>query len=129
MATLIIGERSFEIAPYKLGALRKAAPHIDAINASVQALQGDVDKDVLAAGGIVGLLENTEHIVAILAIGLQKIDPLLTAEALEDMIAADDMPALGVALRGILAESGLAPKGEAKAPAQPTETVGALTSS
>lgn len=123
MATLVIGGRSYEIAPYKLGALRKAAPHIDAINASVQAMETD-GSDV-ASGGIVGLLENTEHIIAIVAIGLQKIDPALTAEALDDMIGPDDMSALGVALRDILAESGLAPKGEATAPTEPTETAGA----
>jgi hypothetical protein len=129
MAKLVIGGRSFEIAPYKLGAIRKAAPHIDAINASVQALEVDAEGSVMPVGGIVGLLENTEHIVAILAIGLQKIDPALTADALDDMIGPDDMAALGIALRDILAESGLAPKGEAMAPAEPTETAGASTSS
>jgi hypothetical protein len=126
MATLVIGGRSFEIAPYKLGALRKAAPHIDAINASVQELEGD-DAEA-AAPTITGLFENTEHIVAILAIGLQKLDPALDAAALDDMIGPEDMPALGIALRDILAESGLAPKGEAQAPAQPTEVAGASTS-
>ena len=125
MATLVIGGRSFEIAPYKLGALRKAAPHIDAINASVQAMETD-GSDVVS-GGIVGLLENTEHIIAIVAIGLQKIDPTMTAEALDDIIGPDDMSALGIALRDILAESGLAPKGEAMAPPEPTETAGAST--
>ena len=125
MATLVIGGRSFEIAPYKLGALRKAAPHIDAINASVQAMETD-GSDVVS-GGIVGLLENTEHIIAIVAIGLQKIDPTMTAEALDDIIGPDDMSAFGIALRDILAESGLAPKGEAMAPPEPTETAGAST--
>jgi len=126
MATLALGGRSFEIAPYKLGALRRAAPHIDAINASVQALGDGADG---APGTITGLLENTEHIVAILAIGLQKIDPELTAEALDDMIGPEDMAALGTALRDVLAESGLAPKGEAKAPSEPTQAAGASTSS
>jgi hypothetical protein len=122
MAKLVIEGRSFEIAPYKIGALRRAAPHIDAINASVQALQADVAGDVTS---IVGLLENTEHIIAILSIGLEKIDPALTSEVLEEMLGPDDMAALGVALRDILAESGLAPKGEVTAPAGTTETAGA----
>lgn len=136
MATIVIGGQSYEIAPYKLGALRKAAPHIDAINASVKSLQDAAVESAPTevSGGddpenddftIVGMFENTEHIVAVLAIGLQKIDPTLTPEALEDMIGINDMPALAVALRDILAESGLAPKGEAMAPPEPTETAGA----
>jgi hypothetical protein len=123
MASLVLGGRSFEIAPYKIGALRKAAPHIDAINASVQAMQADGGDGV--SGGIVGLLENTENIIAVIAIGLQKIDPTLTVDALDDIIGPEDMPALGTALRDILVESGLAPKGEAMAPPEPTEAAGA----
>jgi len=128
MAKLTIGERSFEIAPFKLGALRKAAPHIDAINASVKALAPADDATAEDSTGdltIVGMFENTEHILAVIAIGLQKIDATLTAEALEDMIGVDDMPTLAVALRDIMLESGLAPKGEAKAPPEPSETAGA----
>ena len=105
MATLVIDGRSFEIAPYKLGALRKAAPHIDAINASAHSIES-----------IEGLMENAAHIVAILAIGLGKIDTSLTEDMLDDMIGADDLAAIGVTLRDILVESGLAPKGEASAP-------------
>lgn len=113
MATLVIEGRSFEIAPYKLGALRKAAPHIDAINAgsSIETIEG--------------MIENAEHIVAILAIGLQKVDASLTPEALDDMIGASDLPALGAALSAVLAEAGLAQKGEAQAPAAQTEAAGA----
>ena len=122
MASLTIAGRSFEIAPYKLGALRRAAPHIDAINASINAASLADDDGVIS---IAALFENTEHIVAVIAIGLQKLDATLTAEVLDDMIGADDMPALGAALRDILAEAGLAPKGEAAAPTEPTEAVGA----
>lgn len=113
MAKLTLAGRSFEIAPYKLGALRKAAPHIDAINASA-----------LTIDSIEGLIENAAHIVAIVSIGLVKIDPTLTEEALEDMVGADDMGALGAALRDIMTEAGLAPKGEATAPE--AEAEGAL---
>lgn len=125
MATLTIAGRSFEIAPYKLGALRKAAPHIDAINVSVKAAEkaakaakeAGKTTDTTTDVSIAGLFENTEHIVAIVAIGLGKIDPAMTADALEDVIGIEDMPALGTALRDILAEAGLAPTGEATAPA------------
>ncbi|MDB5582926.1 MAG: hypothetical protein JWR80_8102 [Bradyrhizobium sp.] len=106
MATLIIGGRSFEIAPYAIGRLRRAAPHIDALNAL--AATGRAPE----AGGVTGLLENTGHIVAILAIGLERVDPSLTAGALGCMIGPDDMAGLGFALGEILAESGLGPKEE-----------------
>jgi hypothetical protein len=107
MATTIIAGRSFEIAPYKIGALRKAAPHIDAINASATSIDS-----------IEGLIENATHIVAIIAIGLGKVDAALTPEALDEMIGADDIQSLGVTLREIMVESGLAPKGEAMAPSE-----------
>ena len=108
MATLTIEGRSFEIAPYKLGALRKAAPHIDAINAALGSL------DTLE-----GMMDNMEHVVGVLSIGLAKIDPALTPDALADIVGIEDMKALGDALRDILQESGLAPKGEATAPTAP----------
>ena len=117
MATVTFAGRSFEIAPYKLGALRKAAPHIDAINAgaSIETIEG--------------LMDNAEHIVEIIAIGLVKIDPALTAAALDDLIGVDDMPVLGTAFRDILAEAGLTPKGEAKAPTKRAKAAGASTTS
>ena len=124
MAELKIGGRSFEIAPYKLGALRQAAPHIDAINASVKSLKA-VEPSDDEAPSIVGLFENTEHLMAILAIGLQKIDPACTAEWLDEVVGPEDMPAIGVAFRKILAESGLVPPGEAKALAESAEASGA----
>lgn len=108
MATLTIEGRSFEIAPYKLGALRKAAPHIDAINAAILSL------DTLE-----GMLESMVHVVGVLAIGLVKIDPALTEDALADMVGMDDMPGLRDAMRDVLSEAGLAPKGEAMAPTAP----------
>ena len=112
MVTLTLAGRSFEIAPYKLGALRQAAPHIDAINASAASIDS-----------VEGLIANAEHMIAIVAIGLRKIDPALTAEALDDIIGAGDLAALGTAMRDILSESGLAPKdaeqGEPAAPSEP----------
>lgn len=108
MATLIIEGRSFEIAPYKLGSLRRAAPHIDAINAAINSIDS-----------LEGMMENLEHVVAVLSVGLVRVDPTLTPEALGDMVGMDDMPALRDALREVLQESGLTPKGEATAPTAP----------
>ncbi len=112
MAGLTIAGRSFEIAPYKLGALRRAAPHIDAINAGA------------SISTVEGMMENIEHVIGVLAVGLTKIDPAMTAETLLDMVGIDDMAALSTALTDVLQESGLAPKGEAMAPSEP-QTAGA----
>lgn len=105
MAKLDIMGRSFEIAPYKLGALRKAAPHIDAINNTAGALTT-----------VAGMVESQQHTLAVLLIGLQKIDPSITAEMLDEEVGIEDIPALIEAFRQIMQESGLSPKGEAPAP-------------
>lgn len=118
MATLIIEGRSYEIAPYKLGALRKAAPHIDAVNAAI----GSLDT-------IEGMMDNLEHIVGVLSVGLIKLDPALTVEAISDMVGMDDMGALATAFREVLQEAGMTPKGEVAAPTAPKAAdVGALES-
>ena len=107
MAKITVDGRPYDIAPYKIKSMMLAAAHIDAINAGAASIDT-----------IEGLMENAEHIIAILAIGLVKIDPALTADALGDMFGANDLQALGVTLREILEESGLAPKGEATAPTE-----------
>ena len=117
MARLEIGGRAFDIAPYKLGALRRAAPAIDRINE--------------AAGSLVtieGMIRSTADIVEVLSIGLQKIDPTLTPEALEEMVGFDDLPALRDAFVAVLRESGMRGAGEAQAPA-PADAEGASTNS
>ena len=117
MTTLAIMGRSFEIAPYKLGALKLAAPHIDAMNA--------IARDI---GTMEGAADSAVHMLAVLAIGLQKLDPTLTAEYLEEQIGFDEMAEIGRAVKDLLAESGLAPKGEAQAPSAPETAEGALES-
>lgn len=104
MAHLTILGREFDLAPYKLGALRRAAPHIDAMNAIGGALTT-----------MEGMVESASHMIAIVAIGLEKLDPVMTAAHIEDEMGLDDLPALGAAVRDLLAESGLAAKGEAQA--------------
>ena len=110
MATVTILGRSFEIAPFKLGALKLAAPHIDAINATSGALTT-----------MEGMIASAEHTIAILAVGLSKLDPTLTVEKLTEEIGFEDFPLISRAVSEILSESGLAPKGEAKAPSEPAE--------
>jgi len=117
MVSVTLAGRSFEIAPYKLGALRKAAPHIDAINSAA----GDITT-------IAGMMESAAELVAVLAIGIAATDPTVTADTLLDALGVDDLPALYTALTELLRESGLAPKGEATAPSEPA-TVGASPSS
>jgi hypothetical protein len=106
MAKIVIEGRPYDIARYSIGAMRKAAPYIDAINSGA------------SLDTIEGLMENGCNIIAILAIGLTKIDSALTAEALEDIFTASDIQTLGSTLREILEEAGLTPKGEATAPAE-----------
>lgn len=115
MARLELGGRAYDIAPYKLGALRRAAPAIDRINANAGSL-----------GTIAGMTDSTADIVAVLSIGLQKLDPALTPEALEEMVGFDDLPALRDAFMALLSESGMRAAGEAPAPS-PADGEGAST--
>lgn len=131
MATLVIGGRSFEIAPYMIGALRQAAPIIDVINASFLTWEekaAAAAENNSAADLVAGMLDSIEPLVAFMAIGLQRDDPKLTAEALEKMVGIGDAAALATAYREILAESGFTPKGEAKAPPAKPRRRGASTS-
>jgi len=107
MVAVAIQGQTYEIAPYKLGAMRQAAPHIDAINA-----QGEIES-------IADMMELAAELVAVLAIGLVKVDPQLTEANLLDRVGPEDMPALYAALNELLVESGLTPKGEAMAPSAP----------
>jgi hypothetical protein len=103
VAITLLG-RDFHLAPYKLGAMRKAAPLLERINATTGALTT-----------LEGAVHAACDMAALLSIGLVKLDPALTPEALEEQIGMDDLAALQKAVMDVLAASGLRP-GEATAP-------------
>jgi hypothetical protein len=115
MATITLDGRDFDLAPFKLGALRKAAPILDRINAA----SGSLDSMEV-------MVDSSADIIEVLAIGLVKIDPAMTAEAVLDIVGFDELPMIQRAFVTLMQESGLAPKGEAQAPAPTPEAVGAL---
>jgi hypothetical protein len=113
MAKITLLGRDFDVAPYKIGAMRKAAPFITRINetaGSMTTLEGAVE----AAGDMIGFL----------AIGLSKIDPTLTAEQLEEQIGLNDALDLQKAMIAVIKDSGLQ-TGEAKAPSALVDAAGA----
>jgi hypothetical protein len=114
--TVEIGERSFAVAPYMLGDLRRAAPHIDRVNELAQRTT-----EAAQAGkqpGLADLSELARALVEVIAVGIGKIDPAMTADAIEDMVDMTFIPSLQAAVFELLKASGLAPKGEAKAPSR-----------
>lgn len=108
MAQLEILGRAFELAPLKLGDLRKVAPHIDQINQTAGALTT-----------LGGLSEATRSMIEILAVALARIDEEITADAIEDACDLADIPKIQTAIKDLLEASGLAPKGEVTAPSAP----------
>lgn len=106
---ITIGERSFTIAPYKLGSLRKCAAYLDRINA-----RGDVDN-------LEATLEGARDMCEVLAIGTVKLDPTCDADWIEEQYEADEVPLLMEEFRKVLLASGLAKgkPGEVKAGSEP----------
>ncbi len=100
MATFILDGRDYDIAPFKIRELRLAAPHIDRINAATD------------LASMAGIAEYTGEFIAVVSIGLQKIDPDLTAEEVEARMSYSELAALRGAFSAILTEAGLAPAGE-----------------
>lgn len=117
MTKITLDGREFDIAPYKLGALRKAAPILDRINAA----SGSLDSMEV-------MVDSSADIIEVLVIGLAKIDPALTVDAILDMVGFGELPMIQRAFVELMQESGLAPKGEATAPTAAPEAVGALPS-
>ena len=143
MALLTIAGRTFDIAPFKLGSLKRAAPLIDRINAANAARfdgakarveakikAGEILAEAAAAAlnkelakeaedaGLSGLFDSIDELLGVLAIGTSKVDPDCDLEWLQDNAGFADQPAIMAAFRDVLAEAGLAPKGEATAPAR-----------
>lgn len=115
--TLEIGGRAFEVAPYKLRELRLAAPFIDQMN-DLMAGIGNIEGE----GGIPKLADMaalTRALCEILAIGLQKVDPKMDADALEAEVDFSFLPSLKEAIFALLRASGLARQGEVQAPSPP----------
>lgn len=115
MARLTIAGREFDIAPFKLGALKRAAPTIDRINERLGVFS-------MANASMEQLLDNADDLVQVLGIGLAKIDPECTAEWLGEAAGFQDIPALAKAYTELMAESGFShgggeAPGEAPAPA------------
>lgn len=103
MTKVAIAGRDYDIAPYKIAQLRKAAPFIEKVNATAGSLSS-----------IEGAVEVMGDLVGFLAVGIAKIDPSVTVDQLEEEIGFDDLPAIQRAFLDIMAESGFKP-GEAKA--------------
>lgn len=103
MATIKLLGRTFDVPPYKLSTLRVVAPAIDRINTTANSLR--------TLEGVVGAADD---LVVVIAAGLVKIDPELTAEALGDQLGVADMPAIRDAFLSIMADTGMA-SGEAPA--------------
>ena len=125
MARLTIGGREFDLAPFKLGALKRAAPFLDRINTRTGSLN-------TAASSMELIMENAEDIMQVLAIGTSKIDPACDTAWLADEAGFEDIPALSQTFTELMQDSGLAPRGahapgEAPAPAAP-EAAGASLS-
>lgn len=108
MIDIQLGERVVSIAPYKIGDLRRAAPCIDRLNALAKTLGKTPSLEKMTA-----LLSDT---VGVLAVGLVRVDPTLTAQVLEDdYFGFDDLDYLRVVYGELMAASGFR-SGEATTP-------------
>lgn len=106
MAKLTILGREFDIAPFKLGELRRAAPFIDAIQ-----------KRSAEGNSLADVMESAIDLLNVMSIGLIKIDPELTPDYLEENVGMAEFVGMQAAFLDITREAGLERKGEAKAPA------------
>ena len=107
MAKLTIAGREFDLAPLKLGQLKQAAPFIDKINARGAVLDT-----------VEGMMESSSDICSALAVATIRVDAQCGIDWLLENVGFADLPAISAAFRDLLTESGLAPAGEAGAPAQ-----------
>lgn len=91
MATLTLGGRVYEIAPFRLRELRLAAPHIDRLAAR----QGP-------PGSVAAVAEAAADMLAVLAAGL----PGVAGEELQAAASLDDLEGLRSTFDTVMAEAG-----------------------
>ena len=108
MTTITLAGRTFDVQPLKLGELRRAAKHIDAINETAGALST-----------FEGMAASARSMIEVIVIAIAKVDATVTADAIEDATDLSDIPLIGAAFKALLEVSGLASKGEAPAPSEP----------
>jgi hypothetical protein len=109
MAKLTLGDVDYNLAPFKLGMLRRVAPLLDKIKQRTMA-----ETAACAAEGMADVVE-------VLALALAKEYPAMTVEHLEDdLIGVGDFPAVRAAFFELMQESGMgAAPGEQKPPLTP----------
>jgi hypothetical protein len=123
VVTLEIEGRSYGIAPYKIAELRQAAPHVDRMNELVREAKALIEANAkrIEAGeqplapSMVSAMELLHETCEIVAVGLAKVDPAMTAEHLESIVDLSFQPSLQTAVAELMRSSGLASKGEATA--------------
>ena len=134
--------RTFQLAPYKLGQMLEAAPILDAQQARTAAIgdragiailptdSADVrqakSQQVTAAMTTAEALEQAADAIRILHIGIARIDPAITVQAMLDDIdpTADGIGAIIAAMFAVLGHSGMT-QGEAPAPTPEAAGAGA----
>ncbi len=107
MTQLTIGDRTIEIAPYKLSAMAKAAPYIDRVISASVAMAGRSasDPDLNFATTMLDVVEN---VIEVIAVGTATVDPSLTAVYLGEQFGLDNLPALQVVFAEIIRGAGIA---------------------
>jgi len=134
--------RDWEIAPYKLGSMIKAAEFVDAVKTRNEKIverlgahveSGDTADDLrvkalqIAAGtSLVEMMATIKDAVSVLHIGIAKLDPSVTVEQLLDDIdnTPEAMTSIIEAMNAVLGQSGMRP-GELMAPVQVEDAPGA----
>lgn len=117
MATVIeIGGKSYDVPPFMLAELERAAPHLDVLN--------ELEPEFRAArqGGKVPSLTTQFRMlraqVEILAVGIGLVDPSVTADQIMGQVNFSFIPSLGAAVNALMVSAGIQNAGEAKAPRQ-----------
>jgi hypothetical protein len=137
--TIIIGdgadERRFEVAPFKLKQLRMAAPFVEEMNEVAKRLAEE--QKAIAAAKAAGepppaqnlddMFRLSRLLCEIIAIGVQRVDPLWNADHIEDHTGIDAITGLQIAVQELLSQSGLSTtkSGESKPPSQEAAAAGA----